>query len=47
MIGSLAAHPDYLAYFNALAGDDPERIVVDSDLDWGQDIKRLGQRLRD
>ena len=47
VISSLAAHPDYLAYFNALAGDDPERIVVDSDLDWGQDIKRLGQRLRD
>ena len=46
-IGSLAAHPDYLAYFNALAGDEPERIVVDSDLDWGQDIKRLGQRLRE
>ncbi|HYL36586.1 MAG TPA: glycosyltransferase family 39 protein [Bryobacteraceae bacterium] len=44
---SLAAHPDYLAYFNALAGDHPERIVVDSDLDWGQDIKRLGQRLRE
>jgi hypothetical protein len=47
VIGSLAAHPDYLAYFNALAGDEPERIVVDSDLDWGQDIKRLGQRLRE
>jgi hypothetical protein len=45
VIGSLAAHPDYLAYFNAVAGDEPERIVVDSDLDWGQDIKRLSQRL--
>jgi hypothetical protein len=47
VISSLAAHPDYLAYFNAIAGDEPEQIVVDSDLDWGQDIKRLGQRLRD
>jgi len=47
VIGSLAAHPDYLPYFNALAGDEPERIVVDSDLDWGQDIKRLGVRLRE
>jgi len=46
-ITSLAAHPDYLPYFNALAGDHPEKIVVDSDLDWGQDIKRLGQRLRE
>ncbi len=44
---SIAAHPDYLAYFNALAGDRPERIVVDSDLDWGQDIKRLGARLKE
>ncbi len=44
---SIAAHPDYLPYFNALAGDHPERIVVDSDLDWGQDIKRLGQRLKE
>jgi Dolichyl-phosphate-mannose-protein mannosyltransferase len=47
MIGSLASHPDYLAYFNAFAGDEPEKIVVDSDLDWGQDIKRLGQRLQE
>ncbi len=47
VVSSLAAHPDYLAYFNALAGDSPEHIVVDSDLDWGQDIKRLGERLRD
>jgi hypothetical protein len=47
VISSIAVHPDYLAYFNALAGDQPERIVVDSDLDWGQDIKRLGERLRE
>lgn len=44
---SLAAHPDYLAYFNAIAGDEPERIVADSDLDWGQDMTRLGTRLRE
>jgi 4-amino-4-deoxy-L-arabinose transferase-like glycosyltransferase len=44
---SLTSHPDYLAYFNALAGSEPERIAVDSDLDWGQDIKRLGKRLRE
>jgi 4-amino-4-deoxy-L-arabinose transferase-like glycosyltransferase len=36
------AYPDYLAYFNLLAGDHPERILVDSDLDWGgQDLRRL------
>jgi hypothetical protein len=35
---SLVAHPDYIAYFNELAGRHPEWIVVDSDLDWGQDL---------
>jgi hypothetical protein len=44
---SLAAHPDYLPYFNELAGSHPENILVDSDLDWGQDYKRLGARLRE
>jgi hypothetical protein len=40
-------HPDYLSYFNELAGSTPERIVVDSDLDWGQNIIRLQHRLRE
>lgn len=40
------AQPDYLAYFNPLAGPAPERFLVDSDLDWGQDLKRLSLRLR-
>jgi hypothetical protein len=44
---SLLAHPDYLPYFNELAGSHPENILVDSDLDWGQDYKRLGARLRE
>ncbi len=43
---SLLAHPDYLPYFNLLAGSEPEKILVDSDLDWGQDLKRLAARLR-
>jgi 4-amino-4-deoxy-L-arabinose transferase-like glycosyltransferase len=42
---SLGSHPDYLPYFNELAGSQPEKILVDSDLDWGQDIKRLAHRL--
>jgi hypothetical protein len=45
--GSALAHPDYIPYFNALAGSQPEKVLVDSDLDWGQDMKRLGQRLRE
>jgi hypothetical protein len=44
---SLLSHPDYLPYFNFLAGDHPEKIVVDSDLDWGQDLKRLSARLKE
>ena len=39
-------HPDYLAYTNEIAGAHPERYVADSDLDWGQDMKRLGEFLR-
>jgi hypothetical protein len=44
---SIASHPDYLPYFNALAGAHPENIVVDADLDWGQDMKRLSATLRE
>jgi hypothetical protein len=44
---SLLSHPDYIAYFNELAGSEPETILVDSDLDWGQDIKRLSHRLHE
>jgi hypothetical protein len=45
-ISSASAHPDYLAYFNEVAGSHPERILVDSDLDWGQDMARLGAELQ-
>lgn len=40
---SLAIHPHYLAYFNAIAGgpDNGWRWVVDSNLDWGQDLVAL------
>jgi Dolichyl-phosphate-mannose-protein mannosyltransferase len=44
---SALSHPDYLAYFNAFAGSKPENILVDSDLDWGQDMKRLASRLKE
>ncbi len=45
-VESVQAHPDYLAYFNELAGSHPERILADSDLDWGQDLYRLQQEAR-
>jgi hypothetical protein len=39
-------HPDYLAYFNELAGSRPEKILGESDPDWGQNAKRAAERLR-
>lgn len=41
VVGSMLAHPDYLPWFNAFAGDRPERILNDSNIDWGQDTLRL------
>jgi hypothetical protein len=46
VVSSVRAHPDYFPYFNELAGGRPERILVDSDLDWGQDLLRLAAALR-
>ena len=43
----VTSYPDYLPYFNAFAGDHPEKILIDSDLDWGQDLKRLEIRLNE
>ena len=43
---SVRAHPDYLAHFNEFAGSHPETILCESDLDWGQDLDRLSQRLK-
>ncbi len=42
-----AAHPDYLSYFNLVAGgpEGGDRFLADSNLDWGQDIARLADWL--
>jgi hypothetical protein len=45
-LGTATVHPDYLAYFNALAGRDPSRLLADSDLDWGQDLFRLRREVQ-
>jgi hypothetical protein len=42
----IRAWPDYLAYFNPVAGAHPERVLVDSNLDWGQDLYRLADTVR-
>jgi hypothetical protein len=40
VVSGVAAHPDYLPWFNAFAPH-PERVLNDSNLDWGQDVLRL------
>jgi 4-amino-4-deoxy-L-arabinose transferase-like glycosyltransferase len=45
LASSAMAQPDNLAYFNEFAGKHPEGILVDSDLDWGQDLLRLSNDL--
>ncbi|HYM12772.1 MAG TPA: glycosyltransferase family 39 protein [Bryobacterales bacterium] len=44
---SIVAHPDYLAYFNEIARGREELFLADSNLDWGQDLARLGQYTRE
>jgi len=46
---SLSVHPHYLAYFNEIAGGPAGgyRYLVDSDLDWGQDLPGLSRYLQD
>ena len=44
---SFAARPHYLAYFNAtVSPENGYRVLVDSSLDWGQDLEGLAQYLR-
>lgn len=40
---TLWVYPNYLAYFNEIVGGAPRghKILVDSSLDWGQDLKEL------
>lgn len=46
LVGTGAAYPDYMAWFNEAAGRDPGRIVAGSNFDWGQDVLRLRGFLR-
>jgi len=47
LVDSLAVRPHYLAYFSPLAGGPSQgwRHLVDSSLDWGQDLPGLAERL--
>lgn len=46
--GTLRNHPHHLAYFNEVAGGPSKgwTLLVDSNLDWGQDLKRLGEWMK-
>lgn len=43
--GTFAIYPHFLTYFNEIAGGPSQghKYVTDSNLDWGQDLKRLSQ----
>jgi hypothetical protein len=43
LVAALSAYPHYLAYFNRASGgpDRGYRLLVDSNLDWGQDLPAL------
>jgi len=43
---SLLARRDTMAYFNVFAGPDPSRYLIDSNLEWGQDVLRLAKVVR-
>jgi hypothetical protein len=47
-VGSLMTYPNYLAYFNEFIGGPENGInyVADSNLDWGQDLKRLAETVK-
>ena len=44
-VSVISIYPHFLAYFNELAGGPSQGYIytVDSNLDWGQDLKRLAQ----
>lgn len=48
VVEAIAIQPYPLAYFNELAGGPAQgyRVLADSNLDWGQDLKRLAAALR-
>ncbi|NJN54905.1 MAG: hypothetical protein HC804_09200 [Anaerolineae bacterium] len=43
LLETLSIHPHYLSFFNAAAGgpQNGPRLLADSNIDWGQDLRRL------
>ena len=46
VVSGALAHPDYISYTNEITRGRPENFVAESDLDWGQDMHRVGDFLR-
>ena len=48
VLATVTIHPSYLAYFNWVSGGPDRRParLIDSNLDWGQDLVGLRERLR-
>lgn len=44
---SAIVHPDAFPYFNEFAGRQPWRLLLDSNIDWGQDVLRLRDVVRE
>ena len=49
ILDAIFAFPGYISYYNKVAGGSANgyKYAVDSNLDWGQDLKRLGQWAKD
>jgi hypothetical protein len=46
VVSGALAHPDYLSYTNEITRGRAEDFVAESDLDWGQDMHRVGDFLK-
>ena len=46
---NVASYPNYISYFNELIGSkrNADKFLIDSNLDWGQDLRRLDLWCRD
>ncbi len=49
LLSGIYQYPDYLAYFNEIAGgtDQGFRYLGDSNLDWGQDLRSLAEQMKE
>jgi len=49
VVENVAHYPSYIAYFNESIGGNrnADRVLIDSNLDWGQDLRRLDRWCRD